>query len=855
MSFDISTTYKTLFSNLRRIEQSMDNVLLFYDFYDCEHAEFEPILMKDGAVIVLFKLGGMDYEGISEEERDQLSYYIRGACEQLGPGFTLDNFLIRRQADFITLKDSDNCPEIIRFIQGKKEAFWREICQKSLQNELLFCLRYYQAKKRELPLAAYISENKVIELERKQLEGNLAKLYQGYLAFRSAIQAVTIGTGQEKFEFIPLDRAESFRAIYRLVNYCEPGPYRPDLSLVTQVAHATYKFAKRHVCINDKIFMRAISVKYPPPSTCSFYLRRFYDLGQAFIMRQSFGFVNYEQYEKKMLSNRNIALSLAAIDKNSEQYVSEVSEFQDKVKTEKQMPLYWKFYIYVFGSTQEECEKNAYAVIALLKELGSFGLQEVGNLKNAVMSLFPGHSRLSARKAMLLSSNAGDLLSCYTLYKGDYNPIEYFQDRNSGIYAYHPFTSRENAHHTLICGPTGGGKSFMCNKLLISSLVEQPHIFVIDLSKSFNPFFELLKESMPEETAIMQIGADRVDFQFNPFMITDLKAASVSEEQLGFCEGLVTLMLGRNVVNETNRIIIRESLLQFFSEYRSLLRNLRGDTPPPPLNILISILEAKAPSKDIPNALKIWTYGRKGQLFNSGIDSLKRSRYILFDLEDLCAKPDSTDELVAVIYTIFNKIHADISHEEHKADRKILFLDEAHRYLLQPEFSYWIQHLFRVGRHFNLLVGVITQSINDLFSQADWSKGIITNLKQAFMFSGMKDVEESFQKLGMTSYHCREYAKMMPQRREMYYWTFSGLRRILSPVTDPYTYWLATTDPQERKLRKIFLETMNNDMKGAIEKIVEISKGTNGKNRNTSLKKYLKDNHISVFSKYELQQR
>ena len=849
---DISSTYRTLFSSLRRIEQNMDNVLLFFDFYDCGHAEFEPILMKDGALIVLFRLSGMDYEGISEEERDQLSYYVRGACEQLGPGFTLDNFLIRRQADFITLKDSETCPEIIRFIQGKKEEFWREICENSLENELLFCLRYYRAKKRELPLSAYISENKVIELERKQIEGNLAKLYQGYLAFRSAIQAVSVGPGQEKFEFIPLDRANSFRAIYRLVNFSEPGPYRPDLSLVTQVGHASYKFSKRHVCINDSVYMRAVSVKYPPPSTCAFYLRRFFDLGQAFIMRQSFGFVNYEQFEKKMMANRNIAMSLAAIDKNSEQYVSEVSEFQDKIKTEKQIPAYWKFYIFVFGKTPDECEKNAYAVIALLKELGSYGLQEVGNLKNAVLSMFPGHARLSARRAVLLSSNAGDLLSCYSLYKGDEHPIEYFQDRNSGIFAYHPFSRRENAHHTLICGPTGGGKSFMCNKLLISSLVEQPQIFVIDLSKSFNPFFELLKESMPQETAIMQIGAKRVDFQFNPFLITDLNAQSVSEEQLGFCEGLVTLMLGRNVVNETNRIIIREALVQFFAEYRSLLRNLRGDAPPPPLNILISILEAKAPSKDIPNSLKIWTYGRKGQLFNSGIDSLKKSRYILFDLEDLCAKPDSSDELVAVIYTIFNKIHADISNEESKAERKILFLDEAHRYLLQPEFSYWIQHLFRVGRHFNLLVGVITQSINDLFSQAEWSKGIITNLKQAIMFSGMKDVEESFTKLGMTSYHCREYAKMMPQRREMYYWSFSGLRRILSPVTDPYTYWLATTDPQERKLRKIFLEIMKDDMKSAIEKIVEVTGGATGKEKLSGIKKFLIGQHREIAEKYEI---
>ena len=836
---DITHSYRMLYSDLRKVEQSMDNVLLFYDFYDSEGMDFSPILMKDGAVIALFRIGGMDYEGLSEEDREQLSYYIRGACEQLGSGFTLENYLVRGPAKFIELKQNENSPEIINYIQKKKEDFWRIRCDNALENELLFCIRYYRSKKKELPLSAYLSEKKIIEIERKTIDEAVRKLYQGFMAFRSSIQAIAIGPSQEKFEFITLDRDESFNAIYRLVNQSDPGPYREDLSLVTQVGQAKYQFFKKHALINEKIFMKAISIKYPPPSTCAFYLRRFFDLQLPFIMRQSFGFVDYEKFEKKMISNRNIALSLAAIDKNAEKYVGEVSEFQDKIKNEKQIPAYWKYYIYVMGATAEECEKNAFAVIAVLKELGSFGLQEVGNLRNAIMSLFPGHSRLSARKAVILTSCAGDLICSYNLYKGDKDPIEYFLDRNGGIFSYHPFTRRENAHHMLICGPTGGGKSFMCNKLLISSLVEQPHIYVIDLSKSFNPYFELLRDSMPNDTAIMQIGHDRIDFRFNPFIIKNLDQP-VSEEQLGFCEGLVMLMLGRNVVDESNRIVVRESMIQFFAEYRSLLRNMKaGDPAPPPLDILISILESKAPTKAIPNSLKIWTYGRKGQLFNTGIDTLKQSRYILFDLEDLCSTPDSSDELIAVVYTIFNKIHSDVAKEDFKADRKILFLDEAHRYLLQPEFSYWIQHLFRVGRHFNLLVGVITQSINDLFSSAEWSKGIITNLKQAVLFSGMKDVEESFIKLGMSAYHCQEYARLKPARREFYYWSASGLRRILSPVTDSYTYWLATTDPEERKIRSEFLAAYKGDMKRAIEELVKESREMAGKERLFNLKKAL----------------
>ena len=133
-----------MFSDLRKIEQNMDNVLLYYDFYNSDNTDFNPIIMKDGAVTVMFRIGGMDYEGISEEDRDQLSYYIRGACEQLGPGFTLDNYFVRGPAKFIELKENKNSPEIINYIQKKKEDFWRERCANALENELLFCLRYFK---------------------------------------------------------------------------------------------------------------------------------------------------------------------------------------------------------------------------------------------------------------------------------------------------------------------------------------------------------------------------------------------------------------------------------------------------------------------------------------------------------------------------------------------------------------------------------------------------------------------------------------------------------------------------------------------------------------------------------------
>ncbi len=58
----------------------------------------------------------------------------------------------------------------------------------------------------------------------------------------------------------------------------------------------------------------------------------------------------------------------------------------------------------------------------------------------------------------------------------------------------------------------------------------------------------------------------------------------------------------------------------------------------------------------------------------------------------------------------------------------------------------------------------------------------------------------------MTDHHIEQYRKLDPAQYEVLYWSAGGLRRILRPVTDPYTYWLATTDARERSVKRLMTE-------------------------------------------------
>jgi hypothetical protein len=114
--------YSDIYRNINRVEQRLGNILLYIDFLP--GCELPVILLKDGSVLVHFSLDGLDYEGLSIEQRESFSYYIRSALEQLpdeGGGFMLSNLLIRDTPKPVPLVENPAAPELIQFVQGKKQ--------------------------------------------------------------------------------------------------------------------------------------------------------------------------------------------------------------------------------------------------------------------------------------------------------------------------------------------------------------------------------------------------------------------------------------------------------------------------------------------------------------------------------------------------------------------------------------------------------------------------------------------------------------------------------------------------------------------------------------------------------------
>ena len=192
---------KDLFKPIRA-EGKLDDYLLYLDFWN-NRQDLPVVLLKDRSVMVLFELAGVDYEGLSEEEKSLFAHYLRSGLEQLpdeGLGFRVQNYLVRDRAQLVPLVNHAEAPEVIRFVQDKKMEFWREVGARSYQNRVVCGLRYYTPKKLKPSLRQLWTEEKRHDLERGVIDERVEKLLAGVEALKS---------GLGRFGFRVIDRSET----------------------------------------------------------------------------------------------------------------------------------------------------------------------------------------------------------------------------------------------------------------------------------------------------------------------------------------------------------------------------------------------------------------------------------------------------------------------------------------------------------------------------------------------------------------------------------------------------------------------------------------------------------------------
>lgn len=263
-----------------------------------------------------------------------------------------------------------------------------------------------------------------------------------------------------------------------------------------------------------------------------------------------------------------------------------------------------------------------------------------------------------------------------------------------------PFTSRNN--NVNIFGVSGAGKS-VTSKVLMSRLyMRGVQIIVIDPE---GEYVNLAKS----------LGGEIISFSrdngINPFYINSSKENDI----LDHISTLKTFFKFFIPPAHYDGAVLDEALIKLY------------DQGVPNFDNLLELLGKHPMKKD----LDVLSTGSLRGVFNSKRRLELNNDVILLDLHDL--KKDEKREpamylLTSLIWNLVNK---------NNEKRRMLFIDEAHKLLVDPEVAIFYRELVKQARKRNVGVVSITQDVED-FLRNDYGKAIITNsetkilLKQSY---------------------------------------------------------------------------------------------------------------------------
>ena len=834
---------------------SLEQELLLYDFFrrDEEYSAQNPlVLCRDGGLMAVYAMDGLDPEPMGEDGLEGASRAIRRAMDVFNPmnqdgvwrlgTWEVQNIWTRALGSAPMLAPPTRDSEALRYLVRGSNTYWQS--RVVFEDEVLWVFRYIPHFRERHPLTW-----RVWQLRDSTAEAvmKLADLQAQARMFRRTMRTVTenmaaFATRRPKmgFGFRPLSEPATYRALWRTINrrWGEPPPLRPDLPLGVQVAVSERDNSKEHYLINGRP-TKVLTWKMPPLVSAAYMLARMQNqIRFPVTVSQTFRALDFSAVGGRVGRLANFAAALAGRHRDSAAYHGEAQDFLHSVRGEGACPYNWYFSVLVEGATSAELEDRATKIATQLKMLEGGEVQEErGNRMLAELSTLPGNGQFGLRFNVVTSRNIGDLAMVYRLSPGDKTPFILFGDRKGGVFGYSLFTRREPSWNKAVLGLPGSGKSMLMNSFLLGNANFASQGFVLDKGNSYGPVFELLAADMPTEVAVMRLRGG--DFRFNPFPLVwaleerERQEAAGSyrmvleggdqvgcpvEEARTFFESWLDALVGQGALltpTQKNRLdrALKGASGQggFFRDYENQCRsflsgrqNLRGvgSIPPPrPLSCLLTHLRNEAP--EFVPAVELWTRAPRDRFFDSGTDSVAQAKYIYFELSGL-----EDDPLLAVpfVTALMGSVWKRIQNPRLIREKKIVLVDEAWSFLAHPAFFRVVEDMFRTIRKFNGFIVLSTQSPKDLKDGA--ARKLLQSMAEVFLYRGFSEPVFMEQDLHLTAHQrqLHESLREDDQRREVYYVSGGGLNRVLSVEIPPALYWFATTDGDDKYWRNRFCQ-------------------------------------------------
>lgn len=425
------------------------------------------------------------------------------------------------------------------------------------------------------------------------------------------------------------------------------------------------------------------------------------------------------------------------------------------------------------------------------------------------------------RFRVLFKSNNAQITPLIGGNKSGSKPVLLFPDRTGQAYSIDFFDSKKN-YNVCVIGPSGTGKSFLVNEIMIQLVGSSAIARLVDIGDSYKDTTEAIEGKFIEFSEEKQLC-------FNFFtniattidVIDGIEKEVIDADELSTIVPIIGAMLKLNLKSSSNEsndptvkaivTIIEDALqisfdrqqtnagMQTVWEYLGELRVQYFNKNQKNIYELLDLIIVGLHDYVIRTDEKGNTFKGKNYSYFNGVNNIEfESSIFTFEMEKLTKKGD--DLLLIISMIILHQMANEAFHLQ--GVKKIIGVDEAKRLLEKELFVSFLDDLSRRIRKYDGILLIITQYIKDFFANKN-AETLFEGASYKIFLEQEEDSIDDAAESGKLSMNDGEIALMKSVKAKPPFYNEFLLKMgknycVLLNKVDPVSYWLFTTNPKDK---------------------------------------------------------
>ena len=477
----------------------------------------------------------------------------------------------------------------------------------------------------------------------------------------------------------------------RIANVCyEQQMLVPRGSIAKYINTQSLYFGTKTIVVfgpNYHKYAGIISLKEYRPQTFAGVLDGFLSMPSEFIITQSYTFTDRQKAISKM------QLQQRRLQQSEDIAVSQTMEINEALELAMSGAFGFGMHHLTVMCIADDIKGLDDACSQAVVQFSNGGIaacRENVNMEPCFWAQFPGNVDFAVRKATINTLNLAGFVSFHNYPTGKYKGNHWGNactvlDTTSGTPYFFSFHARD-VGHTMIIGPTGGGKTMLLNFLTAQAQKFKPRLFFFDKDRGAELFIRAINGSY----TIINPG---LKCNFNPLFLPD------TPENRNFLIEWLTILVSTHGeivgADDTAKLAAAVDGIYRLPKKERLLHNLA-----PFLGLEIG--------NSLSVRLKMWhSDGAKAGIFDNDYDMLDFStnKTFSFDMALIMQDPIA---LAPVMLYIFYKINQSLD-----GTPTMVVMDEAWALIGNKVFAPKIKDWLKVMRKLNAFCVFATQSVED----------------------------------------------------------------------------------------------------------------------------------------------